>query len=80
MQLIKGIIVGKPLDETYYEEYKDVYQKIIKEFNCEDLGIIYNVNIGHTCRTGVLPLGIEYEIDLDKKIIKFKESGAKASN
>ena len=80
LQLIKGIIVGKPLDETYYEEYKDVYQKIIKEFNCEALGIIYNVNIGHACRTGVLPLGIEYEIDLDKKIIKFKESGAKASN
>ena len=80
LQLIKGIIVGKPLDETYYEEYKNVYQKIIKEFNCEDLGIIYNVNIGHACRTGVLPLGIEYEIDLDKNIIKFNESGANVSN
>lgn len=68
------------LHETYYEEYKNVYQNIIKEFNCEDLGVIYNVNIGHACRTGVLPLGIEYEIDLDKKIIKFKESGAKANN
>ncbi len=80
LRSIKGIIVGKPLDETYYEEYKNVYRKIIKEFNCEHLGIIYNVNIGHACRTGVLPLGIEYEVDLDNKIIKFKESGVKANN
>lgn len=46
------------------------------EFGCEHLGIIYNVNSGHACRTGVLPLGIEYEIDSDNKIIDFKESGA----
>lgn len=71
---IKGIIVGKPQDETFYEEYKEVYLKIIKEFNCENLPIIYNVNIGHAFGTGLLPLGIEYELDLDKKTIKFLES------
>lgn len=59
----------------YYEEYKDVFKKIVKEFNCEHLGIIYNVNIGHASPTGVLPLGIEYQIDLDNKTITFKESG-----
>lgn len=71
---IKGIIVGKPQDETFYEEYKEVYLKIIKEFNCETLPIIYNVNIGHAFGTGLLPLGIEYELDLDNKTIKFLES------
>ena len=71
---IKGIIVGKPQDETFYEEYKEVYLKIIKEFNCENLPIIYNVNIGHAFGTGLLPLGIEYELDLDNKTIKFLES------
>lgn len=71
---IKGIIVGKPQDETFYEEYKEVYLKIIKEFNCENLPIIYNVNIGHAFGTGLLPLGIEYVLDLDKKTIKFLES------
>lgn len=75
LKSINGIIVGKPQDEVYYEEYKNVYRKIIKEFNCEHLGIIYNVNIGHAARTGILPLGIEYQIDLDNKIIKFNESG-----
>lgn len=71
---IKGIIVGKPQDETFYEEYKEVYLKIIKEFNCKNLPIIYNVNIGHAFGTGLLPLGIEYELDLDNKTIKFLES------
>lgn len=77
LKAVKGIIVGKPQDEKYYEEYKTVYKKILKEFNCEHLGIIYNVNIGHAYPTGLLPLGIEYEIDLDNKVIKFKESATK---
>lgn len=75
LQKINGIIVGKPQDEVYYEEYKKVYKKIVKEFNCEHLGIIYNVNIGHAAPMGLLPLGIEYQIDLDNKKICFKESG-----
>ena len=61
----------------YYEEYKGVFKKIIKEFDCEHLGIIYNVNIGHASPIGLLPLGIEYQIDLDNKTIAFKESGVK---
>ena len=75
LKSIKGIIVGKPQDEMYYEEYKDVFKKIVKEFDCEHLGIIYNVNIGHASPTGLLPLAIEYQIDLDIKTITFKESG-----
>lgn len=42
-------------DEMCYEEYKDVFKKIVKEFDCEHLGIIYNVNIGHASPTGLLP-------------------------
>ncbi len=71
---INGIIVGKPIGETYYEEYKEIYLKVLKEFDCEDLPIIYNVNIGHAFGTGLLPLGINYEIDLDVKTIRFLES------
>ena len=33
LKAVKGIIVGKPQDEKYYEEYKTVYKKILKEFN-----------------------------------------------
>lgn len=71
---INGIIVGKPQDETYYEEYKTIYLKVLKEFECEELPIIYNVNIGHAFGTGLLPLGINYEVNLDAKTIRFLES------
>ena len=74
LNVIKAVIVGKPKDEMYYEEYKEVYKKIIKEFKCDNLGVIYNVNIGHAYPTGLLPLGVEYEIDFDNKTIKLKES------
>ena len=74
LNVIKGIIVGKPQDEAYYEEYKEMYLKVLKEFNVENLPILYNVNIGHAYPNGVFPLGIEYLIDLDKKQIVLLES------
>lgn len=73
---INGIIVGKPQDEQFYEEYKSVYLAVLREFDCESLPIIYNVNIGHAVPTGLLPLGVQYEIDLDKKTIRLLESAA----
>ena len=74
LQRINGIVVVKPKDEQFYEEYKEVYRKVLHEFHCESLPILYNVNIGHAVPIGILPLGIEYEIDLDQKTIKLAES------
>ena len=71
---IKGIIVGKPQAEQYYEEYKKVYKKVLKEFNKETLPVLYNANIGHSEPIGILPLGTEVEVDFDKKKIYLKES------
>ena len=75
LQKINGIVVGKPKDEEFYEEYKEVYRKVLHEFHREALPILYNVNVGHASPIGILPLGIEYEIDLDQKTIRFAESG-----
>ena len=75
--VIKGIIVGKPQDEKYYEEYKEVYKRVMKEYNCEKLPILYNINIGHACPTGILPLGTNIEIDFDNIIIHLLESPTK---
>ena len=43
---IKGIIVGKPQAEQYYEEYKDSIKKVLKEYNQENLPVLYNISIG----------------------------------
>ena len=75
--VIKGIVVGKPQDEKYFDEYKEVYKKVMQEFKCEDLPILYNVNIGHAYPTGVLPLGTDIRIDFDNKKIHLIETPTK---
>lgn len=69
--VISGIIVGKPQDEQYYEEYKEIYYKIIEN---KDLPILYNVNFGHAEPRCIIPYGIQTEVDLDKRVIMLKES------
>ncbi|WP_222704761.1 hypothetical protein [Anaerosalibacter massiliensis] len=73
---INGIIIGKPKDETYYEEYKEMYIKVIREeSDRKDLPILYNMNFGHTSPICIIPLGIEAEIDCDNRIFTILESG-----
>lgn len=73
----KGIIVGKPQSEKYYEEYKEVYRKVLKEFGRDDMPVLYNVNFGHSEPIGIIPYGIECELDIDNKKITLLESVVK---
>ncbi|MEH7332282.1 S66 peptidase family protein [Neobacillus drentensis] len=70
-----GIIFGKPQDGKYYDEYKEVIHKVMKEFNLEDLPILYNLNFGHTEPKFILPYGARAEINCDKKTFRILESG-----
>lgn len=75
LNTINGIIVGKPKDETYYEEYKKaIRQVVVEEEQLTELPIIYNVNIGHAKPIGILPYGIETELNCTEKTIRFLES------
>lgn len=73
---LNGIIVGKPRGEYFYDEYKEVYIKTIKdECGRDDLPILYNMNFGHTAQKFILPYGVEAEIDCDNKKFTILESG-----
>lgn len=72
--VIQGIIVGKPHHEKYYEEYKEVIIKVLKEYHQEDLPVLYNINIGHSDPVGILPLGTKIQIDYTNKKIILLES------
>lgn len=75
---ISGMIVGKPQNETYYEEYKEVYQRLIsEEAHRPELPILYNVNFGHTAPMCILPFGLKVKINLEKKQIMFMEKPMK---
>lgn len=66
LESVKGIIVGKPIDEEYYEQYKQVYKKIFADL---DTPVLYNVNFGHSVPRCILPYNAEATIDLDDKSI-----------
>jgi muramoyltetrapeptide carboxypeptidase LdcA involved in peptidoglycan recycling len=65
----------KPQDEKYYEEYKAEIQKVMKEYNLENLPILYNLNFGHTEPKFILPYGAMTEINYDKKTFSISASG-----
>lgn len=78
LEKVKGIIWGKPYDNKYYKEYKEVIKTVIKdELNLKSLPILYNMNFGHTEPMVCLPYGALAEIDCDKKIFSILEAGVK---
>lgn len=68
---IAGIIVGKPQDECFYEEYKSVLLDTIAD---ESLPIAYNFPFGHAYPRTVLPYGINVTVDTISQVIRFNES------
>lgn len=73
--VIKGIIVGKPQGEKYYDEYKAaITQVIVNEEHLNNLPIFYNVNFGHAKPIGIIPYGIQAQLDCKNKSIVFLES------
>lgn len=75
LKVINGIIVGKPQDEQYYEEYKDAILKVVaREEKLTGLPILYNVNFGHAAPIGVIPYGIRARLDCDEKKLTLLES------
>lgn len=64
--VINGVLVGKPQDEIYYEEYKAILKKVI---NNEQLPIVYNVNFGHSTPRCTLPYGAMARVDMKQKKI-----------
>jgi len=74
---IKGIFWGKPMCETYYVEYKDVIGKVLREFSCEELPVLYNGSFGHNEPKTVLPYGALAEIDCENLSFSILESGVR---
>lgn len=70
LESVRGIIVGKPMDEIYYDEYKEIYKKV---FNDIDTPVLYNVNFGHSVPRTLIPYGITATVDYDNKKIYIDE-------
>jgi len=74
LQLLNGILVGKPQGNMYFKDYQKSIIKILKEFNLENMPVMYNCNFGHTEPKWTLPMGLNVRIDMEKKSITLLEN------
>ncbi len=71
LQNSKAIIFGKPYQEKYYKEYKNVIMKIISELELYHIPIIYNMSFGHNEPMMCIPYGAMTQIDCNKKAFPY---------
>ncbi len=63
---VNGVLVGKPQDEAYYEEYKEILLEVIDQ---GELPIVCNVNFGHATPRCALQYGAVVKVDMRHKKI-----------
>ncbi len=68
---ISGLIIGKPHDEKYYNEYKQILKEELAEYN---FPILMNLNFGHAAPRTILPYGVVAELDAKNKAFKLIDS------
>ncbi len=66
--VVSGVLVGKPMDETYVEEYK---RHLIDVIGDPRLPVVCNINIGHAEPRCIIPFGVEAVVDAEKQVIRF---------
>ncbi|GAB6384635.1 hypothetical protein DAT1711_07920 [Enterococcus cecorum] len=69
--VVSGVLVGKPQNETYYEEYKTI---LLEEITTPNLPIVYNLNIGHAMPRCIIPFGVNAVVNTDEQLIRFDYS------
>ena len=65
---VSGVLVGKPMDECYAEDYKRLLISVIQR---PALPIVFNLNIGHAAPRCILPFDVEAFVDTDEQVIRF---------
>ena len=67
---VNGVLAGKPMDETYAEEYKQLLTEVIGR---PDLPILFNLNIGYAMPRCIIPFGIQADADAEQQVIRFEK-------
>ncbi len=70
-EAVSGVLAGKPMDETYAEEYKKL---LVEVADRPELPILFNLNIGHAMPRCIMPFGVRAVVDAEKQLIRFDEN------
>ena len=69
-QAVSGVLIGKPMDDTYAEEYRELLVNVIDR---PDLPLVFNINVGHAMPRCIIPFGVDAVVDAENQIIRFCE-------
>ena len=69
-ETVSGVLAGKPMDETYAQEYR---QLLVEVINKPELPIVFNLNVGHAMPRCIIPFGVDAVIDAKKQVIRFNQ-------
>lgn len=72
--VVSGVLVGKPMDETYDREYREILKSVIGD---PALPILCNINVGHALPRCIIPFGVRAFVDAEKQCIRFANQGTK---
>ena len=65
---VSGVLVGKPINEMYYDEYPSILLEVI---NDPALPVVYNVNAGHALPRCIVPFGVPATVHAAEQRITF---------
>ena len=65
---VSGVLVGKPQDKIYEEEYKDILLRVIDD---PELPVVWNINVGHASPRCIIPFGVDADVDVQAQRITF---------
>lgn len=65
---VNGVLIGKPVNECNYQEYKKLLINIIDD---PSIPIVCNLNVGHTTPRCIVPFNEHAVIDVNKQTITF---------
>lgn len=65
---VSGVLIGKPQQEAYFDEYKRALVEVIDN---PSLSILCNINVGHAMPRAIIPFGIHAKVDAVKQEITF---------
>lgn len=66
--VLSGILVGKPMDEIYAEEYRRILLEVVDD---PSLPILWNLNVGHATPRCIIPFGVPAVVDAHAQAITF---------
>lgn len=67
--VLSGVLIGKPMDETYENEYKNILTEVISD---PSLPIVANINIGHAQPRCIIPFGVKATVNVIEQAIRFE--------